>query len=62
MSEKSIQKSDLNINSDGEEKLIRQALGEPLQREKILEVIQSEETSNEIFRSFSDTDRERVLA
>ncbi|MBO4373626.1 MAG: hypothetical protein J5829_00810 [Lachnospiraceae bacterium] len=62
MSQKSILESHLKSESSRKRKLIRQALGKPLPREEVLEAVRSDEASSEIFRSFSEIDRERVLA
>ena len=62
MSKKPFLKANLKSDPEQEKQLIRQALGEPVPREAILKDIRADESSAEIFRSFSETDRERVLA
>ena len=62
MSQKSILTANPQPDPEQEEQLIREAFGEPVAREKVLETIRSDEATAEIFRSFSETDRERVLA
>ena len=62
MSKKPFLTADLKSDPEQEKLLIRQALGEPVPREAILKDIRADESSAEIFRSFSETDRERVLA